>query len=212
MVPPGSSSVIDTDCPPGVRRALEGPAMRDAGGGLTLARRASARQASAGRWTAAGDHAPKVERSIANQQHVHHHHQAAPSIPPSQPAPGHCRCQGTSDSRSIRRCLSASSSRASSLSAGRTLTVCSVVAMWPDLWRVLDLGADRCSGLGRRRRPHQHAPCRPVQPGEDVDQARRARQVGVGVVQVGHNHLDRSAERAVLPACLDQDLNASCEL
>jgi aryl-alcohol dehydrogenase-like predicted oxidoreductase len=45
-----------------------------------------------------------------------------------------------------------------------------------------------------------------VQPGEDVDQARRARQVGVGVVQVGHNHLDRNAERAVLPACLAQDL------
>src|SRR5918995_2318956 len=55
--------------------------------GLTLARRASAPQASAGRWTAAGDHAPIVERSIANQQHPHHHHQADPWILPRQPAP-----------------------------------------------------------------------------------------------------------------------------
>jgi myo-inositol catabolism protein IolS len=42
--------------------------------------------------------------------------------------------------------------------------------------------------------------------GDDIHQARRAGQVGVGVVQVGYNRLDRTAERAVLPACLDQDL------
>jgi aryl-alcohol dehydrogenase-like predicted oxidoreductase len=29
---------------------------------------------------------------------------------------------------------------------------------------------------------------------------------GASVVQVGYNRLDRAAERAVLPACLDQDL------
>jgi myo-inositol catabolism protein IolS len=42
--------------------------------------------------------------------------------------------------------------------------------------------------------------------GDDVDQARRARQVGASVVQVGYNRLDRSAEQGVLPACLEQDL------
>ena len=67
-----------------------GPGARQCGTpvrGLTLARRASAHQASAGRWTAAGDHAPIVERSIANQQQPHHHHQADPSILLGQPAP-----------------------------------------------------------------------------------------------------------------------------
>jgi aryl-alcohol dehydrogenase-like predicted oxidoreductase len=42
--------------------------------------------------------------------------------------------------------------------------------------------------------------------GADVDQARRATQVGVSVVQVGYNRLDRTAEQDVLPSCLDQDL------
>jgi hypothetical protein len=76
-----------------------GPAVRDVGRGLTLARRASAHQASAGRWTAAGDHAPIVERSIANQQQPHHHHQADPWILPRQPAPrGTVGAQEPSDS------------------------------------------------------------------------------------------------------------------
>jgi myo-inositol catabolism protein IolS len=42
--------------------------------------------------------------------------------------------------------------------------------------------------------------------GDDLHQARGARQVGASVVQVGYNRLDRSAEQGVLPACLDQDL------
>ena len=42
--------------------------------------------------------------------------------------------------------------------------------------------------------------------GADVDQARRATQVGVSVVQVGYNRLDRTAEQGVLADCLDQDL------
>ena len=42
--------------------------------------------------------------------------------------------------------------------------------------------------------------------GGDIRQARRARQVGADVVQVGYNRLDRSAEQGVLPACLEQDL------
>ncbi len=78
---------VDTDCPPGVRRTLEAGQCGTSVRGLTLARRASAHQASAGRWTAAGDHAPIVERSIANQQQPHHHHQADPWMLPRQPAP-----------------------------------------------------------------------------------------------------------------------------
>jgi aryl-alcohol dehydrogenase-like predicted oxidoreductase len=42
--------------------------------------------------------------------------------------------------------------------------------------------------------------------GDDADQARRVDQVGAGVVQVGYNRLDRSAEQGVLPVCLDQDV------
>jgi myo-inositol catabolism protein IolS len=42
--------------------------------------------------------------------------------------------------------------------------------------------------------------------GGDVAQVRRAAEVGVGVVQVGYNRLDRTAEQGVLAACLDQDL------
>jgi aryl-alcohol dehydrogenase-like predicted oxidoreductase len=42
--------------------------------------------------------------------------------------------------------------------------------------------------------------------GDDVDQARRASQVGASAVQVGYNRLDQTAEQGVLPACLDQDL------
>jgi len=42
--------------------------------------------------------------------------------------------------------------------------------------------------------------------GADVDQARRATQGGVSVVQVGYNRLDRTAEQGVLADCLDQDL------
>jgi myo-inositol catabolism protein IolS len=41
--------------------------------------------------------------------------------------------------------------------------------------------------------------------GSDVDQARRATEVGASVIQVGYNRLDRTAEQGVLPACLDQD-------
>jgi hypothetical protein len=83
-----SSSVLDTDCPPGVRRGpLEARQCGRSVCGLTLARWASVHQASAGRPTAAGDHAPIVERSIANQQQPHHHHQADPWILPRQPTP-----------------------------------------------------------------------------------------------------------------------------
>jgi len=46
---------------------------------------ASAHQARAGRWTAAGHHAPVIKRAVADQQHAHHHHQADPSLPPGQP-------------------------------------------------------------------------------------------------------------------------------
>ncbi len=42
--------------------------------------------------------------------------------------------------------------------------------------------------------------------GGDVAQARRAAEVGVSVVQVGYNRLDRTAEQGVLAACSDQDL------
>jgi aryl-alcohol dehydrogenase-like predicted oxidoreductase len=41
--------------------------------------------------------------------------------------------------------------------------------------------------------------------GADVDHTRRATDVGVSVVQVGYNRLDRTAEQGVLPGCLDQD-------
>ena len=44
--------------------------------------------------------------------------------------------------------------------------------------------------------------------GRDVDQARRASEVGASVIQVGYNRLDQTAEQGVLPACLDQDLGA----
>ena len=48
---------------------------------------ASAHQARAGRWTAAGHHAPIIKRAVADQQHAHHRHQADPSLPPrSTPA------------------------------------------------------------------------------------------------------------------------------
>jgi aryl-alcohol dehydrogenase-like predicted oxidoreductase len=40
----------------------------------------------------------------------------------------------------------------------------------------------------------------------NVYQAEQAMEVGVGVVQVGYNRLDRTAERGVLPACVDWDL------
>ena len=42
--------------------------------------------------------------------------------------------------------------------------------------------------------------------GDDVEQTRRATEVGASVVQVGYNRLDRAAEQGVLPACLEQDL------
>jgi myo-inositol catabolism protein IolS len=42
--------------------------------------------------------------------------------------------------------------------------------------------------------------------GGDVDQAQRAAEVGVSVIQVGYNRLDQTAEQGVLQACLDQDL------
>jgi myo-inositol catabolism protein IolS len=42
--------------------------------------------------------------------------------------------------------------------------------------------------------------------GGDVDQARRAAEVGASVVQVGYNRLDQTAEQGVLPAGLDQHL------
>jgi hypothetical protein len=80
-------------------RSPGGPAVRDAVRGLTLARWALVHQASAGRWTAAGDHAPIVKRSITNQQQPHHHHQTDPWILPSQPAPrGTVGAQEPSDS------------------------------------------------------------------------------------------------------------------
>ena len=53
---------------------------------LAPARRVSAHQASAGGRTAAGHHAPVVEREIPDEQHAHHRHQADRSFPPSQPA------------------------------------------------------------------------------------------------------------------------------
>jgi hypothetical protein len=55
---------------------------------------ASAHQARAGRWTAAGHHAPIIKREVADQQHAHHRHQADPSLPPGQP-------------RQVRNCLHA---------------------------------------------------------------------------------------------------------
>ena len=55
---------------------------------------ASAHQARAGRWTAAGHHAPVIKRAVADQQHAHHRHQADPSLPPGQP-------------RRMRNCLQA---------------------------------------------------------------------------------------------------------
>jgi myo-inositol catabolism protein IolS len=42
--------------------------------------------------------------------------------------------------------------------------------------------------------------------GGDVDQTRRATEVGASVIQVGYNRLDQTAEQGVLPAGLDQDL------
>ena len=42
--------------------------------------------------------------------------------------------------------------------------------------------------------------------GDDIDQARRASQVGASVIQVGYNRLDRTAEQGVLAACLEQNL------
>jgi aryl-alcohol dehydrogenase-like predicted oxidoreductase len=42
--------------------------------------------------------------------------------------------------------------------------------------------------------------------GGDLDQARRARQLGAVVVQVGYNRLDRTGEGGFVQACLDQDL------
>jgi len=40
----------------------------------------------------------------------------------------------------------------------------------------------------------------------DVEQARRAAEVGANVLQVGYNRLDQAAEQGVLPVALDQDL------
>jgi myo-inositol catabolism protein IolS len=42
--------------------------------------------------------------------------------------------------------------------------------------------------------------------GGDVEQVRRAAEVGASVVQVGYNRLDRTAEQGVLAACLEQEL------
>jgi aryl-alcohol dehydrogenase-like predicted oxidoreductase len=42
--------------------------------------------------------------------------------------------------------------------------------------------------------------------GGDLDQARRAGQLGAGVIQVGYNRLDRAAEEGLFQACLDQGL------
>jgi hypothetical protein len=52
---------------------------------------ASAHQARAGRWTAAGHHAPAIKRAVADQQHAHHRRQADPSLPHGQP-PRICNC------------------------------------------------------------------------------------------------------------------------
>jgi len=41
---------------------------------------------------------------------------------------------------------------------------------------------------------------------DNLYQARRAGRLGVSVVQVGYNRLDRTAEQGVFQACLDQDL------
>ena len=116
-----SWSVGDTDCPPGVRRALEARRCGTSVCGLTLARWALAHQASVGRWTAAGDHAPIVQRSIANQQQPHHHHQADPWLLPRQPAPRDsvgAKNQATHPSLPSR--LATSSSHVPRLSAGRS--------------------------------------------------------------------------------------------
>jgi myo-inositol catabolism protein IolS len=42
--------------------------------------------------------------------------------------------------------------------------------------------------------------------GGDLDQARRAGQFGAGVIQVGYNRLDRTAEEGLFQACLDRGL------
>ena len=42
--------------------------------------------------------------------------------------------------------------------------------------------------------------------GGDLDQARRAGQLGAGVIQVGYNRLDRTAEEGLFQLCLDQGL------
>jgi aryl-alcohol dehydrogenase-like predicted oxidoreductase len=42
--------------------------------------------------------------------------------------------------------------------------------------------------------------------GDDLHQARRAGQIGVGVVQVGYNRLDQTAEQDLFRSCLDQEL------
>ncbi len=42
--------------------------------------------------------------------------------------------------------------------------------------------------------------------GGDLDQARRAGQLGAGVLQVGYNRLDRTAEEGLFQVCGDQDL------
>ena len=42
--------------------------------------------------------------------------------------------------------------------------------------------------------------------GGDLDQARRAGQLGAGVIQVGYNRLDRTAEEGLFQVCLDQGL------
>jgi len=42
--------------------------------------------------------------------------------------------------------------------------------------------------------------------GDDLDQVRCAGQLGAGVVQVGYNRLDRTAEEELFQACLEQEL------
>jgi myo-inositol catabolism protein IolS len=42
--------------------------------------------------------------------------------------------------------------------------------------------------------------------GGDLDQARRAGQLGAAVIQVGYNRLDRTAEEGLFQVCLDQGL------
>jgi hypothetical protein len=81
-----SLSVLDTDSPPDARQGPLGA--RQCGTPVRPSRSlaASAHQASAGRWTAAGNHAPIVECAVADQQHAYHRYQADPSVPPSQPA------------------------------------------------------------------------------------------------------------------------------